>query len=157
MTASHREAVTMKKIIFREEVCMGCGLCEVHCLVQHSRSKDTIKAYRREDPKPLSRIRLEVDRPTTSVVQCQNCKDPPCVMACLSGAMHKDIDSGLVVHDADRCGGCLTCVIVCPFGAIKPDYSIRRIVAKCDMCQDTGIPSCVSNCPNEALVYVEAG
>jgi Fe-S-cluster-containing hydrogenase component 2 len=46
----------MKKIIAKEEYCMGCGLCEVYCTVQHSKSKDIIKAYNRENPRPLSRV-----------------------------------------------------------------------------------------------------
>ncbi|HII85471.1 TPA: 4Fe-4S ferredoxin, partial [Candidatus Bathyarchaeota archaeon] len=46
----------MKRIVAREEVCMGCGLCEVYCTVEHSKSKDIVKAYNRESPRPISRV-----------------------------------------------------------------------------------------------------
>jgi len=144
----------MKRIFAKEEACMGCGLCEVYCLVQHSTSRDVIKAYKREHPRALSRVRVEQDRPLSFGVQCRHCEDPPCVIACLSGAMHTDERTGLVVHDAEKCMGCWTCIMVCPYGAIKMDVA-RRVVAKCDLCPKLEVPACVVNCPNEALLYRE--
>ena len=145
----------MKQILIREEFCMGCGLCEIHCIIQHSKSKDIIKTYKKEAPKPLSRIKLEEDKPTSFSVQCRHCEDPSCVFACLSGAMYLDEKTGRVIHDAEKCIGCWTCIMVCPYGAIKMKVSNHKIVAKCDLCPELDIPASVSNCPNEALVYQE--
>ena len=145
----------MRKISFRKEVCMGCGLCEVYCLVQHSRSKDIVKAYKREVPQPLSRVRVEVKAPSSLAVQCLHCHDPPCVRACLSGAMEQDNATGLITHNVEKCVGCWTCIIVCPYGAIAMDAVNRRVVAKCDLCAELAVPACVANCPNEALVCHE--
>jgi carbon-monoxide dehydrogenase iron sulfur subunit len=145
----------MKKIFFKEDVCMGCGLCEVYCLVQHSSSKDVIKAYKREYPRPLSRVKVEVDQPSAFAVQCQHCKDPPCVTACLSGAMHIDEETGLVMHDAEKCIGCWTCIMVCPYGAIRMNVTKEKGIVKCDLCPGLDIPACVNSCPNKALVYRE--
>ena len=144
----------MKRIIAKEEVCMGCGLCEVYCTVQHSKSKDIIKAYNRENPRPISRVRLEANRPVSFAIQCRHCEDAPCVTACLSGAMRKDETTGLVTHDKEKCMGCWTCVMVCPYGAIKMDVS-GKVVAKCDLCSGLDVPACVANCPNGALVVQE--
>ncbi len=145
----------MKRIFFNEEVCMGCGLCEVSCLVQHSTSKDAIKAYKSEEHKPISRVKVFVDRPSAFAVQCQHCEDSPCVTACLSGAMHRDEKTGMVIHDAEKCRGCWTCIMVCPYGAIRMDVAKRKVVAKCDLCSELDVPVCVANCPNEALVCKE--
>ena len=134
---------------------MGCGICEINCIVEHSKSKDIIKAYKREDPRPPSRIRVEVDHPLTLAVQCQHCRDHPCVMACLSGAMHKDTETKLVAYDAEKCIGCWTCIMVCPYGAIKVDLANRLAVVKCDLCGESNLPTCVASCPNEALSYEE--
>ena len=41
----------MKRIVIHEEHCIGCRLCEVHCLVQHSASRDIIKAFKVEQRK----------------------------------------------------------------------------------------------------------
>lgn len=144
----------MKRITANEEACMGCGLCEVHCAVQHSTSGDLMKAYKKERHKPISRIRLEVSRPVSFAIQCRHCEDAPCVSACLSGAMAKDEETGLVVHNKDKCIGCWTCILVCPYGALRTDVS-GRVVAKCDMCPGLDKPACVEGCPNGALVCRE--
>ncbi len=145
----------MKKILAHEEVCIGCGLCEVYCTTSHSKSKEIIKAFKKEHPRPLSRIRLVQDKPISFAVQCRNCNDPPCVFACLSGAMYIDEETGQVTHDDKKCTGCLTCIIVCPFEAIKIDPDRQKIVAKCDLCRGLDVPACVANCPNEALTLEE--
>ncbi len=145
----------MRRILVFEEYCMGCGLCEVHCKVQHSQTKDIIKAYNREQPKPISRTKMAKAKPVSFAVQCRHCENPPCVTACLSGAMSRDEESGLVVHDKEKCIGCWTCIMVCPFSAISVDASGSGVAAKCDLCQTLDVPACVANCPNEALVLEE--
>ena len=92
----------MKRIYVKEEFCMGCGLCEVYCIVQHSISQDIVKAYKRKLHRPLSRLRVEEARPTCFTVQCRQCKNPPCVISCLSGAMHLDAETGSVMHDVEK-------------------------------------------------------
>jgi carbon-monoxide dehydrogenase iron sulfur subunit len=144
----------MKRIIAIQENCIGCGLCEVYCTVAHSKSKDIIKAYNSELPKPISRVILEVNKPISFAIQCRHCENAPCVTACLSGAMQKDQNTGLITHNKEKCIGCWTCVMVCPYGAIKMDQQ-GKVVAKCDFCLDLNEPACVANCPNQALVVKE--
>lgn len=141
----------MKRIYIKEPVCIGCRLCEVYCQAEHSRVKDLVKAFKKESPKPLSRLRVE-DRGVVSFsVRCQQCDEAPCVLACITGALSRDPISSLVKVDEERCIGCWTCLLVCPLGAIKPDVEGMKIL-KCDFCQGEDIPVCVANCPNEALV-----
>ncbi|MEM4245838.1 MAG: 4Fe-4S dicluster domain-containing protein [Candidatus Bathyarchaeia archaeon] len=144
----------MRKVFAIPEYCMGCGLCEVYCVEAHSPSHDLVKAYLRERPKPVSRVRAEVRKPLSFAVQCRHCDNPPCVDACLTGALAQEASSGAVTHDAERCVGCLTCVMVCPAGAVMVD-SERGVVAKCDLCSQYGMPVCVEKCPNQALIFVE--
>ncbi|NQT48176.1 MAG: 4Fe-4S dicluster domain-containing protein [Chloroflexi bacterium] len=141
----------MRKVYVREEVCMGCGLCQVYCKIAHSRSKDPIKAFKKEIPRPLARVRVERNGEVSFSFQCRQCEEPLCVFSCLTGALRKDPESGLVVVDEDMCIGCGTCVVACPSGGLTRDPS-RGVVAKCDLCPDEEIPVCVANCPNEALV-----
>jgi carbon-monoxide dehydrogenase iron sulfur subunit len=145
----------MKKIVAKQEACMGCGLCEVYCIVAHSKSKDIIKAYNSEHPKPISRVTREIQKPVSFAIQCRHCENPPCVVACLTGAMTKDPKTGEVKHNKEKCMGCWTCIMVCPYGAIKMDKE-NKVVAKCDLCQDLNEPACVANCPNQALEFKEA-
>ncbi|MCL5265863.1 MAG: 4Fe-4S dicluster domain-containing protein [Chloroflexi bacterium] len=143
----------MKRVYPREEVCIGCRLCEVHCKVEHSRSKDVVKAFKREQS--VARVRVQENGPLSFALQCRHCPEPYCVYSCLTGAMHRDPGSGVVKHDPDRCVGCWTCVLVCPFGVLVRDVANHRIGPKCDLCPDRAVPACVANCPNEALVYAE--
>jgi len=145
----------MKKIIANEEVCIGCRLCEVWCLVQHSKSKDIMKAFKRETPRPIARLHVEEEGAESFAVQCQHCEEPDCVYSCISGAMYIDEETGTVQHDPEKCVGCWTCIMVCHRGAIIRDERQNRIAAKCDLCAELEIPACVANCPNEALVLVE--
>jgi len=144
----------MKRIYIKEEVCIGCCLCEVYCQLKHSRSKDLIKAFKRESPRPLPRLRIEEKKPVYFSLACQHCDEPLCVDSCLTGALSREADSGVVNVDSEKCLGCWTCIAVCPFGAITRD-TYRGKIAKCDLCQGEEMPFCVANCPNEALVFVE--
>jgi len=144
----------LKRIYAIENYCIGCRLCEVHCVTQHSKSKEMVKAYRKEIPAP-SRVRVSENGPLSFAMQCRHCNEPACVHSCLSGAMSKDPVSSFIVHDKDKCIGCWTCVMVCPFGAVIPDVQARKIVAKCDLCTGLEIPACVQNCPNRALMFQE--
>lgn len=143
----------MKRIYIKEEVCIGCRLCEIHCLTQHSKSKKIIKAYKGEFPRPLSRILVEEQGHLSFALQCRHCEDAPCLDACITGAMHRDEETGAILCDEDKCVGCWMCIMVCPFGVIKRDMEGKKIASKCDLCLGEEIPVCVANCPNEALVY----
>ena len=145
----------MKRIYIKEQVCIGCHLCEVYCQVEHSQSWDLIKAFKRESPRPLPRLWVEARMPISFAVQCRHCAEPPCVYACLTGALHREPVSGIVTVDEERCIGCWTCLLACPLGAIRQDTQ-REKIAKCDFCPEHDIPVCVANCPNEALVCAEA-
>ncbi|MCK4862819.1 MAG: 4Fe-4S dicluster domain-containing protein [Dehalococcoidales bacterium] len=144
----------MKKVYVKEDVCIGCGLCEVYCRLKHSKSKDLIKAYKKEIPRPLSRLRVDESGIVSLSVRCQHCDDAPCIRACLTGALSRDPSTSLVMVDEERCIGCGTCTLACPLGVPKLDTSQKKMV-KCDLCQDEELPVCVANCPNEALLYAE--
>ena len=144
----------MKRIYVKEDVCIGCRLCEVYCKLQHAESKDLVKAFKRESPALVSRVRLEENGATSFSVRRQQCDEAPCVYACLTGALSRNPDSGMVEVDEEKCMGCWTCILVCPFGAIKQDAGKEKMV-KCDLCQGEDIPACVANCPNEALMCTD--
>ncbi|MFC1918132.1 4Fe-4S dicluster domain-containing protein [Chloroflexota bacterium] len=144
----------MEKVYVKEDACISCRLCEVYCRLAHSQSRDLIKAFKKEVPPPLSRIRMEKNGIVSFSVRCQQCKDAPCVSACLTGALSREAGEDIVRLDEDKCMGCWTCMLVCPFGAIRQDIDYGKAV-KCDLCQGEETPACVANCPNEALVYDE--
>ncbi|MFC2075787.1 4Fe-4S dicluster domain-containing protein [candidate division KSB1 bacterium] len=144
----------MKRIYAKEEYCLGCRLCEIHCLVSHSRSKKIIKAFKDEHETAVPAIQVEESGIVSFALQCRHCDDAPCLEACITGAMHRDPETGTILCDTEACVGCWMCVMVCPLGAVNRGRE-HRVASKCDLCLDEGSPVCVENCPNEAIVYEE--
>ncbi len=142
----------MKSVYPKEDVCMACRLCEVACIVEHSKSKDILKAFKKEYPRPLTRTRVEERDAVSLSVQCLHCEEADCIEACITGAMHKNED-GVVLVNEEKCIGCWMCVMACPFGAITRDEREGKKASKCDLCPEREIPACVFVCPNRALVF----
>jgi carbon-monoxide dehydrogenase iron sulfur subunit len=144
----------MKKIEAIEEYCIGCRLCEIHCAVRQSSSKQLIKAFREEGNSLTPRVQVEQSGYVSFALQCRHCDEPACIEACMTGAMHRDPETGAVLCNEDRCVGCWMCVMVCPVGAILRGKG-GSVASKCDLCAGEDIPVCVENCPNAALRIIE--
>ena len=142
----------MKRVFVNEKWCLGCHLCEYNCAFANSGCDDMVKALKGKDIYP--RIKVEGDDKITYAVSCRHCTDPICVRSCISGALSKSED-GMVSIDKNKCIGCLSCVLVCPYGAISQDET--GAVQKCELClrNSCGSPACVAGCPNNAIVYEE--
>ena len=144
----------MRRVYVNEQVCIGCRLCEIYCQLKHAQSKDLIKVFKQESPRPFPRLRVEENGVVAFSVRCQQCEEALCVQACLTGALYRDPVTLEVSVDQERCIGCWTCLLVCPLGAIKQSEEQHKAL-KCNLCPGEEIPRCVVNCPNEALSYVE--
>lgn len=137
---------------FDADNCIGCHCCQVAC-------------------KDANRLEVGVDfRHVTSYctgsgftprmyhmsIACNHCESPACVANCPTGAMYKDDETGLVLHDDDACIGCQSCVEACPYGEPVLIES-EGIVKKCDTClrlREKGEqPSCVASCPQRVLEF----
>lgn len=143
-----------KEIFVRLDRCMGCHSCEMACAVEHSDGKSLYAALS-ESPAPKSRLYVEWVAPDHAVpIVCRHCEDAPCMHACIAGAISRGAD-GVVVTNKDRCIGCWTCVMVCPYGVIGRHLEEHKAY-RCDRCPDREVPACVSACPVQALVYQSA-
>jgi len=145
-----------KKIIIRPEYCMACRLCEIACLVKHSKSRQILKAFKEENlTLEESRIQVQQQGEMSFALQCRHCEDAWCVESCLTGALHRDEISGAILIDEEKCIGCWSCIMSCPYGVILRNQKTRKVATKCDLCPDEKIPACVMACPNEALILRE--
>ena len=141
----------MKRVFVNEEWCLGCHLCEYNCAFANSGMKNMAAALKGK--KIFPNIHVNGDDQVHFAVSCRHCEDPLCVKACISGALH--IDNGRVCIDKTKCGGCYSCIMVCPYGSLS--ISQNGTATKCELCLDNacGEPACVSGCPNRAIVYEE--
>ena len=143
----------MKRIYVKEEWCLSCHLCEYNCAFANSGLSDMALALK---GKPLyPRIHIEGNEKITYAVSCRHCEDPLCVKCCIAGALSRQ--DGVIRVDQDKCVGCLTYVLVCPFGALAPNEN--GVMQKCELCLQNavGAPACVLGCPNGAIVYEDRG
>ncbi len=140
------------------EKCLSCKTCEIECAMAHCEVSDIVEAVK-QALRPAHRVTVTPVSPEAAVpIQCRHCEDAPCVAVCPSGALAKPGPDQAVTLDADKCIGCKSCVIVCPFGAVTVGPDGRTIV-KCDLCaaraEKGQPPACVAGCPTKALHFGE--
>ena len=165
----------MKKVYVNEERCLGCHLCEYYCAFANARGIDgetksaqggahksfTANSGETEFYKAFKlgrnavpRIKVEDGNGINFAVQCRHCDDPLCMKNCIAGAISK-VD-GVVKIDHEKCVGCFTCVLSCPYGCVVADGG--HSASKCELCTvNGGVPQCVKGCINGAKVYEERG
>ena len=141
----------MKKVYVDEKWCLGCHLCEYNCAFANSGCSDMVKALKDIEINP--RIRIEEKGDVHFAVNCRHCEEPLCVKGCISGAL--SVKEGAIFVDQDKCVGCYTCILSCPYGAIMP--AENGVVQKCELCIENscGSPACVAGCPNNAIIFAE--
>lgn len=142
----------MKRVYVNEEWCLGCHLCEYNCAFANSDEDNMIAACKDRQINP--RITIEEAGGIHFAVNCRECKDPLCIKSCIAGALYMDED-GMIRINKDRCVLCCSCIMACPYGALRP--SLDGVMQKCELCTDNGrkTPACVEGCPNKAIVFEE--
>lgn len=157
-----RYTLTMKKLYYDPKKCAGCKTCEIVCSAGHSPSKDLFVAVQEENlalprlrvyPKPRHSDQICIIEIENYAIACRQCKDHPCVNACMAGALEYDSAKG-IIFDNQKCVGCWMCIMVCPYGATRRD-SRKNESVRCDLCADTNEPRCAKNCPTRAISYTE--
>jgi Fe-S-cluster-containing dehydrogenase component len=164
--------------------CTGCRKCVYECVKENNQSREPqihwIQVFRMGKEK-----RIDFGNSTPYYdpgkvpeknhfyvpVQCQQCKNPPCVNACPVKATWLEPD-GITVIDYDWCIGCRYCMAACPYGArhfnwSEPGFPVEEIntemhylgnrprmkgvVEKCTFCIQLARkgkdPACIDICP----------
>ena len=93
-------------LIIEEYACWGCMACEVACKQENNPPDDTqgVKylSVWGDGPK-LINGKLDF---MWRVNICRHCNEPICVKACPEGAITKDLKTGIVINDNEKCTGC---------------------------------------------------
>jgi Fe-S-cluster-containing dehydrogenase component len=169
--------------------CIGCRKCVHACVQENNQSRNPEIQYIRVLRLPHGSLdvdKAEHDYAPESVpekgyfympVQCQQCKNPPCVKVCPVHATWQEAD-GITVIDYDWCIGCRYCAAACPYSArhfnftkssipkdrLNPNMAYlgnrpRRqgVMEKCHFCvQRTRAgryPACLEVCPTGARKF----
>ncbi len=169
--------------------CIGCRKCVHACVAENNQSRDPEIQYIRVLKMPHGSFDMEkgdhnYSTPTVPEkgffympVQCQQCKNPPCVKVCPVEATWQETD-GITVIDYDWCIGCRYCEAACPYFArrfnwtkpsipkdsINPEMSYlgnrprkQGVMEKCHFCiQRTRAgkyPACLEVCPAGARKF----
>ena len=142
--------------------CIGCEECVAACDRTYQTGSDA--PYRWQgDPSDLSSTRWTTLKQTPegrfARVQCRHCLDPSCAAACPVGALQKTPE-GPVAYDPVICMGCRYCMVACPFGMTRYEWSSATPrVRKCLLCYqkitdgEIDQPACTAACPTGATVF----
>lgn len=152
--------MTNRFIIADANKCIGCKTCEIACVMSHA--NDINMTADNFNP----RLRVIKGMNVTVPVMCRQCDNAPCANACPTDAIIRKNNSIQVIQE--RCIGCKTCVIACPFGAmsvvtqnlgfdqVRGSEQYQTQALKCDLCvENPNGPACVSVCPTKTLTLVE--
>jgi len=92
--------------------CIGCHGCTYSCKAENNTGRGVFwaRVFDYEVGKYPRVTRSFLPMP------CMMCEDAPCEQACPSGATYRRKD-GIVAVDADKCVGCKTCMLACPYDA----------------------------------------
>ncbi len=102
-------------VLANPKKCIGCKVCEVACAVAH-RSEE-LKTVGNMDVPIMPRLYLVRIADVTMPIQCRHCEDAPCANICPVSAITQ-IDNKIIINE-EKCIGCKSCMIACPFGAIE--------------------------------------
>lgn len=145
-----------KAILYDATLCIGCKLCEKACAERNGLPyDDSIANEQVQSAHKLTVVLSNSDKFMRRL--CMNCEDPTCASVCPVGALTKTAD-GPVVYQESRCIGCRYCMLACPFGVPKYEWTkVLPRVRKCDMCADrvaAGRPTaCTEACPTGATKF----
>lgn len=136
-----------------DQKCISCRSCQVQCKINKGLGIG---------PKPNQIVEVGPvnagEKPKAHYVflSCFHCEDPWCVPACPNKAIQKRAEDGIVFIDQNRCVGCRSCIMACPWSAPQWD-AVKGKAVKCDFCidrlQEGHKPACVTACPAGCLHF----
>ncbi|MGI6326458.1 MAG: 4Fe-4S dicluster domain-containing protein [Saccharofermentanales bacterium] len=142
--------------VLDESKCVACSACAVACMDQNDidplAGDIPFRAAFVDEQGPV-----EDPKFTFLSIACMHCENAPCMIACPTGCLKKDPETGFTVFDNTNCIGCHSCAMACPFA--QPCFNDNSgKMTKCDGCVERvkrGMqPACVKVCPFGALSLV---
>lgn len=139
--------------------CIGCMSCAVACKAEYGIPMGVWRTWVKVGDKGRYPDTRRVFMPRL----CNHCDYPVCVRNCPTQATFKHKD-GFVLQRYNRCIGCRTCMVACPYNARhllpekRTDMNLpHMVVDKCTFCihrvKKGIVPSCVQACVGGARIF----
>ncbi len=145
-------------------LCIGCEECVAACDTTYQTGPDApFRWQSKTDDLSSTRWTSLAEAPDGRFarVQCRHCLDPACAAACPVGALIRT-EEGAVSYDAEICMGCRYCMVACPFGMTRYEWSSAAPrIRKCLLCYpkikagELEQPACTKSCPTKATIFGE--
>ena len=97
-------------MVFDLQRCIGCNACVVGCKQENSLPDGVFFTKTLSEEYGVFPNVNRVYIPTL----CNHCEDAPCEKVCPSSATYTR-DDGIVMVDSDKCIGCGSCAVACPY------------------------------------------
>jgi Fe-S-cluster-containing dehydrogenase component len=111
--------------------CVGCGACAIACKTENNtQNRANGQSFNWADFLHEESGTFPDVKHTTRPVLCNHCSDAKCVEACPTEptAMYKS-EEGITLHNADRCIGCMECMIACPYSEEKVEIGQWSVIS----------------------------
>jgi len=131
-----------KDLTITPERCVACRTCELACSLTKTGECNPREARIRV-------ITFDEEGFYTPTV-CFQCQEAWCAQTCPAAAITKNVETGALEVDKDKCVGCRMCTMICPFGQVFVSKRTGKS-NKCDLCG--GDPVCVKFCPTGAIKF----
>ena len=139
--------------------CIGCMSCMVACKAEFGTPMGVWRTWVKAADKGSYPNTKRIFMPR----MCNHCDYPVCVRNCPTQATYKHKD-GFVLQRYNRCIGCRTCMVACPYNARhlipakRTDEKLPKLVVdKCTFCihrvKKGQSPACVQACVSGARVF----
>lgn len=139
--------------------CIGCMSCSIACKAEYGLPLGVWRTWVKVVDKGSYPTTKRIFMPRL----CNHCDYPVCVRNCPTQATYKHED-GFVLQRYNRCIGCRTCMVACPYNArhLLPEKRTdgnlpRMVVDKCTFCihrvKKGLVPSCVQACVGGARLF----
>jgi formate dehydrogenase iron-sulfur subunit len=149
-----------KALLYDATLCIGCLECERACAAQNKLPyPESIEKQKKTSEFKYTYVAVKQQPDGEKYMRrlCMHCNEPTCVSACPVGALVKT-KNGPVTYDEDKCMGCRYCMVACPYGVPKYEWSkVLPRVQKCIMCSsrvEAGQQTaCAEACPTGATIF----
>ena len=160
--------MAQKAMVINLHRCVGCGACGFACKAENNTQigKNGV-TFNWADFHVTTEGQFPQVEYINYPVLCNHCSDAPCVEACpvTEKAIFKTVD-GITMTNNDRCIGCQSCVVTCPYSSRNVDddmvqYSIisfnkpDKVPHDFYVSNDAFIPNC-SSTPKEMVQITQA-